>query len=379
MPNGIPVELHDQLDFMDGHRLDFPRIIYYLRDCNIDCRIVHPADAPIGSWYPMVLSWFDFEKDYMSLISPAALTRIKTKEMRLVVTYHEGDHPGRIRDKLDALCSDHGIDPAMTWLISGNTTADCYPNSVYWSELEFMYWRTVNRDTGARYHTNPRSRAYTGLCRVDKLWRKVFMSDLWSHDLHEHGYFSYTQHLLGGEDNYYECALRNSYLAECQSTVDQFIEAGPFFVDNLDTRAHNTYNQNMTDLYNDSYFNIILETMIDVDDSGGQFITEKTFKPIFNNQFFVVVSSADHLRHLRDLGYQTFGRCIDESYDSNTNNQDRFEAVLDLTKSLIRSGQDNLHQLYQNLAPEIQHNAHVFQTGMAHRLQAVVDRINYRP
>ena len=377
MPNGIPVELHDQIDQLGDDRLDFPRIIYYLRDCKIDCQIVNPTEAPTGSWYPIVLSWFDFGRDYMSLISAAALSRIKAKEMLVIFTYHEGDHPGRIRDRLDALCSDHEIDPEMVWLISGNTSADQYSNSVYWPELEFMYWRTVDRTTNAQYHLDSRSRAYTGLCRIDKLWRKIFMSDLWSHGLHRHGYFSYTQHLLGGEDNYYECALRNSYLAECQPRVDQFIAAGPFRVDDLDTRAHNTYNQNMTDLYTDSYFNIVLETMIDVDDSGGQFVTEKTFKPIFNNQFFVVVSSADHLRHLRDLGYQTFGRFIDESYDSVTNNQDRFEAVLGLTKSLIRSGQDNLHRLYQDLAPEIQHNAQVFRAGMAHRLQVVVDRINY--
>jgi hypothetical protein len=116
--------------------------------------------------------------------------------------------------------------------------------------------------------------------------------------------------------------------------------------------------------------------MIDVDDSGGQFITEKTFKPIFNNQFFVAVSSVDHLRHLKELGYKTFGRCIDESYDSIANNQDRFESVLDLTKSLIQSGLENLHQLYIDLSPEIQHNAHVFKTGMAHRLHNVVDRIS---
>jgi len=205
------------------------------------------------------------------------------------------------------------------------------------------------------------------------------MSDLWSHGLNEHGYFSYTQHLLGGEDDYHGCALNNRYLAQCQPRVDQFIAAGPFLVDDLDTRAHNTYNQNMSDLYTDSYFNIVLETMIDVDNSGGQFVTEKTFKPIFNNQFFVAVSSADHLRHLRDLGYQTFGRCIDETYDSITNNQDRFEAVLDLTKSLIGSGQDRLHQLYQDLAPEIHHNAQLFQSGMAHRLRAVVNRINCKP
>ena len=378
MPNGIPMHLHDQIDFMDGHRLDFPRIIYYLRDCKIPNQVVLTKDAPPGAWYPVVLGWFDFDQDYIALISHDALVKIKSKVMKLIVTYHEGDHPGRIRDRLNALCEQHGIDREMTWLISGNSSADQYPNSVYWPELEFMYWRTVDKISGAQFHHIPRSRAYTGLCRIDKLWRKVFMSDLWSHNLHKLGYFSYTQHLLGGEDNYYDCALHNRYLAKCQSRVDQFITAGPFRADDLDARAHNTYDLNMTDLYTDSYFNIVLETMIDVDNSGGQFVTEKTFKPIFNNQFFVAVSSVDHQRHLRDLGYKTFGRCIDESYDSTVNNQDRFEAVLYLTKSLIHLGLDQLHQLYIDLAPEIQHNSHVFQTGMAHRLQTVVDRISYR-
>ena len=132
----------------------------------------------------------------------------------------------------------------------------------------------------------------------------------------------------------------------------------------------------MTALYAESYFNIVLETMIDVDSSNGQFVTEKTFKPIFNNQFFVAVSSVDHQRHLRELGYKTFGRCIDESYDSIVNNQQRFEAVLDVTKSLIHLGLDQLHQLYIDLAPEIQHNSHVFQQGMDHRLRTVVERIS---
>ena len=379
MPNGIPAELHDQINDNDGYRLDYPRIIYYLYDCKIPAQVINTADAPMGSWYPLVVGWFDFSQDYISLISKHAFDRIKKKQMKLIFTYHEGDHPGPIRQRINELCSIHGLDPDLVWVISGNSSADRYTNTVYWPELEFMYWRTVDRNSNAQYHLNPRSRAYTGLCRIDKLWRKVFMSDLWDHGLHKQGYFSYTQHLLGSEDDYHGCALRNSYLADCQSRVDRFILAGPFLVDDLDTRAHNTYNQNMTDLYTDSYFNIVLETMIDVDDSSGQFVTEKTFKPIFNNQFFVAVSSVDHLRHLRDLGYRTFGRCIDESYDSNNNNQDRFEAVLDLTKSLILSGQDNLHRLYQDLAPEIQHNSRVFQTGMAHRLQAVVDLINCKP
>ena len=378
MPNGIPIHLHDQLDYQDGQRLDFPRIIHYLRDCNIPSATVLTSNAPVGAWYPVVIGWFDFSQDYLSLISGQALARLKKKEIKLVFTYHEGDHPGPIRQRLDDLCYQHNIDSELVWLISGNSSADQYHNTVYWPELEFMYWRTVNRKYGAIYHLQPRSRAYISLCRVDKLWRKVFMSDLWSHGLHQRGYFSYNQHLLGSEDDYHGCALNNSYLAGCQSRVNEFVASGPFRVDDLDTVAHNNYHENMTALYAESYFNIVLETMIDVDSSNGQFITEKTFKPIFNNQFFVAVSSIDHQRHLRELGYQTFGRCIDESYDSIADTQQRFEAVLDITKSLIRSGLGNLHQLYIDLAPEIQHNSNVFQLGMAHRLQTIVDRINYK-
>ena len=120
MPNGIPVHQHDYIDQLDNDRLDFPRIIYYLRDCRINYQIVQPDNAPIGSLYTMVLSWFDYSQDYISLISPAALTRVKKKEMLVVFTYHEGDHPGRIRERLDSLCADHDIDPALVV----NSTAD---------------------------------------------------------------------------------------------------------------------------------------------------------------------------------------------------------------------------------------------------------------
>jgi len=376
MPNGIPQSQHHLIELMDGARLDYPRIIYYLRDCGIKPQVVRTIDAPVDAWYPMVLGYFDFSVDYLAAVSEAAYQKLKNKQIKLIFTYHEGDHPGRIRQRINQLCAEHEIDSDLVWLISGNSTADQYHNSIYWPELEFMYWRTVDRSQGSVYHLNPRSRAFTGLCRIDKLWRKVFMSELWGNNLHQRGYFSYTQYLLGGEDDYYGCALQNRYLKNKQSQVDEFIAAGPFFVDQLDTDTHNNYAANMTDLYQDSYFNIVLETMIDIDGSDGQFVTEKTFKPIFNNQFFVAVSSAGHLAHLRDLGYKTFGSAIDEHYDTITHNQERFESVLELTKLLCSKSLDDLHVLYQQLQSEIQHNHQVFCAGMSHRLQSVVNRIN---
>jgi len=379
MPNGIPLEQHHLIEQMDGYRLDYPRIVYYLHQCRIPQQMVATEHAPLGAWYPVVIGFFNFAIDYFSAISPAAYDRIKRKQMLLVFTYHEGDNPQLIRNRLDQLCSQHNIDSGLIWLISGNSAADQVPNCVYWPETEFIYWRTVDLEKGAKYHLRPRSKKFTALCRIDKLWRKVFMSDLWSNNYHEDGYFSYTQYLLGGEDNYLGCALNNKYLADQQSCVDEFIKAGPFFADQLDSEAHNNYAVNMGNLYEDSYFNIVLETMIDVDNSGGVLFSEKTCKPLFNNQFFVVVSSHNHLAHLRDLGYKTFGRVIDESYDSIENNQERFEAVLALTKSLCAKSLSELHEIYHELQPEIAHNYRVFVAGMRHRLQAVVDRINCKP
>jgi hypothetical protein len=239
-----------------------------------------------------------------------------------------------------------------------------------------MYWRTVDLNSGAPFHSNQRDKNFTALCRIDKLWRKVFMSQLWERNLHNNGYFSYNQVELGVEDDYYQCALSNQYLADKQSLVDQFIKAGPFRVDDLSSDHHNQYDINMNRFYENSYFNVVLETMIDVDGSGGVFVTEKTFKPIFNNQFFVEVAAANTLAHLRDLGYQTFSRCIDESYDQITDNQQRFEAVLELTQKLAAMPQSQLHELYIKLQPEICHNSKFFQQGMAHRLQAVANQLS---
>lgn len=375
MPNGIPQSQHHLIEQQDGRRLDYPRLFYYLNQVGIATHTAKPDQAPVGSWYPMVIGWFDFECDYMSLISKEALQRIQKKEMLLIFTYHEGDHPGLIRQRLDDLCRYHNIDPAVTWLISGNSTADHYDHAVYWPELEFMYWRSVDRANYAPFHVAPRSQNYTALCRIDKLWRKVFMSELWHRGLHTRGYFSYNQVDLGNEDDYYGCALSNSYLASMQRQVDRFIAAGPFRVDNLDSTAHNTYNINMTDLYKDSYVNIVLETMIDIDNSGGVFVTEKTFKPIFNNQIFVIVSAANTLAHLRDLGYQTFDSIIDEHYDTIDNNQQRFEAVLELTCNLAQMQQSDLHDIYVKAKPILQHNHETFVSGIGHRLHSIVDRI----
>ena len=91
MPNGIPLNQHHLIESMDGSRLDYPRIIYYLKDCGIKRQVVLTTDAPVDAWYPMVLGYFDFSADYLSAVSEVAYQKLKNKQIKLIFTYHALD------------------------------------------------------------------------------------------------------------------------------------------------------------------------------------------------------------------------------------------------------------------------------------------------
>ena len=374
LPNGVSLERYHEGNFdTESPRLDYPRIFYYLKESNIDCVVKHTPEAGAGAWYPMTVGWFDFTLDYFDLINPLALDM----DMKIVFFYQEGDNPERINQRLTELADKHGYHNIA--FVSGNSVADQYEYTYYWSEVEYMYKRTVDFTKASKTHFKRRSKHFTALCRIDKLWRKAFMSNLWKKGLHEKGYFSYCQDLLGQQDDYFGVPLHNDWLASQQKTMDEFIAAGPFFVDDLSMEQRNDHSIMTNFFYDDSYINIVLESLIDIDSSGGQCFSEKTLKPILNQQPFICVAGHHHLKHLRDLGYETFGGIINEEYDSIEDGQQRFEAVMKLSEDLINLSLEDLHDIYVRSVPILEHNRDKLENGVTHRLHDLVEKINYRP
>lgn len=374
LPNGMSPEQCVNDDFaMDWPRLDYPRIFYYLKESGIDCVVKHTPEATGDAWYPITIGWFDFDLDYFDLINPTALAR----DMKIVFLYHEADNPENINNRLTELAKKHGHDNIA--FISGNSAADQYQYTHYWPELEYMYRRSVDFTKASKTHFKRRSKHFTGLCRIDKLWRKIFMSNLWNKGLHTQGYFSYCQEFLGQQDDWDGVPLLNEWIAKQLPIMAKFIQAGPFFVDDLTTDQRNDYSVLAENFYEDSYFNIVLETFIDVDSSGGQFITEKTLKPILHHQPFIAVAEHNHMKHLRELGYETFSGIFDESYDAIENTQERFEAVMKLSEDLISMPINDLHDIYVKSVPIIEHNRNKLENDITHRLHDLVEKINYRP
>jgi hypothetical protein len=74
-----------------------------------------------------------------------------------------------------------------------------------------------------------------------------------------------------------------------------------------------------------TFVNIVTETLTD---NNIIFITEKTFKPIYVCQPFIIVGNAHTLKKMKDLGYKTFNKWWDESYDNEVELDIRISKII---------------------------------------------------
>jgi hypothetical protein len=99
------------------------------------------------------------------------------------------------------------------------------------------------------------------------------------------------------------------------------------------------------DLYNQCAFEVGSETMT----TEGSWFTEKTLRPIAAKMPLVLMSVPGALKELRNLGFQTFGDYIDESYDNIDNEQDRALKVVNTVKDIVKSGSADFANAVTNI------------------------------
>jgi hypothetical protein len=155
--------------------------------------------------------------------------------------------------------------------------------------------------------------------------------------------------------------------------MDEFLAGSPYTCDTLTPDEHNSHWTLVSEHFEDSYCHLVLETFFDADGSGGAFLTEKTFKPIRHGQPFVIFGTAHSLATLRRLGYKTYDQYIDNSYDTVTDNTERFIKLIDTVRNL--SNQD-LHAWFEQLAEDARYNQELFVGSKYLRLHKLATDLN---
>lgn len=103
----------------------------------------------------------------------------------------------------------------------------------------------------------------------------------------------------------------------------------------------------------DCFVNIVTETLFDTDSI---FLSEKTYKPIYMCEPFIIFGNPHSLKKLKELGYKTFDKWWDESYDEELNVNDRFKKIISILEVISEWDMDKCFSFKEEMQDILIHN-----------------------
>lgn len=327
-------------------------------------------ELPADTYYPICLAFFDFTIDYIGLLPSVVKDRIIRGDLRLLFFYHEGDNPAHIKARLDQLCINHALDPACYVFVSANSSAQKLPRFVTFHDFELWYYQRNIDVPCCAVDDRQRQYDFTILSRLHKSWRFAAMADLYQSGILDHSIWSYCE---TADAQMKDCPIEIDLISQLRWSCSKFAEMVPRFCDDTTDQNKNNHAYTVVEHHQDSYCYVSLETQFDVDQSGGTFITEKTFKPIKHGQLFFVAAGCGSIAALRELGYDVFDDVLDHSYDTEPDHTRRW---LQLKRSIIRAQQQGLRDIYLACRERLINNQRLFTALKQQRLNTLLRKIN---
>ena len=353
-PNTVPMDLYE-----------------HFATHNIDYKLYDSNHYPSQSYYGIGIGFFNFDVDYFALLADEIAAGVRANKIRILFYYDEGDNPVHIKTRLDDLCAKNSMPVNCYQFISANTAADQLERFVYLPCDELLYWHRNMEIPPMPVHSRTRLRDFTVLSRTHKWWRATVMTDLHRSGMLNNSYWSYRTDIALDEpetDNPIEVDA-----LDIRKDIGKFLNNGPYSCDTLTAEQHNDHHMIESEHHYNSYCNIVLETHFDADGSGGAFLTEKTFKAIKHGQPFVIIGCAGSLATLRALGYRTFDYAIDNSYDTITDNTQRWLAV---KSAISKLKSQDLRAWFESVKEDVIYNQQLFCSSKDHRLNTLLERLH---
>lgn len=136
---------------------------------------------------------------------------------------------------------------------------------------------------------------------------------------------------------------------------------------------------NFSNVYDNSYFTVTTESatcysLCDYheDESINDYLrpwyreifaTEKTFRPMLYWHPQLIYTSDGMLDWLKACGFKTFSNYWNEDYDNEPNGQVRKKMIVDEIKQLQNKPIEELHEMYWDMMPILEHNRHLILTN----------------
>lgn len=106
-------------------------------------------------------------------------------------------------------------------------------------------------------------------------------------------------------------------------------------------------------LHQSCFLHLVTETVFDYPHNS---FSEKTWKPIVNLRPFIIVGVPGSLANLHSLGFMTFSKWWDESYDTIQDPLQRMLNIVELTKDICKKSIGDLQEIYVDMKPILKFN-----------------------
>jgi len=105
------------------------------------------------------------------------------------------------------------------------------------------------------------------------------------------------------------------------------------------TLKYNLANDVSHDDFHQTFVSLVTESL---SDSNVLFLSEKIWKPIYMGHPFIVLGNPGTLKYLKKLGFQTYDRWWDETYDDEEDLEKRIDKIIFILKRLSEKNHEDL-------------------------------------
>lgn len=345
-------------DFFDSKNV---RLFDYLDYEGIPFEVLElcSADLPYrqGAYYPIIINDLHDEYELFKNVNPRALQMAQDQQLILVFIY--AGHKNLIFSLADTLIGqlvNHQLNFSNIRIVSEVSPITAAPSYIYFSFAELdAYLEAQDTPYVDAFCEGERQKVFTCNVEKDTAHARLFCASSWYHALIDHSYMNYPEQTLTADVIDSSVYKWNQHWSATNTLIDMFGQQLPL----------NSQAGYKLDYYNNAYWNFSMMPNFDL---AGLSLGREIFLPILNLQPFVIVGPAKSLKLLSSLGYKTFKKQVNESYDNVVDDEERMQSLFRLVYEMSHFTGSELGELNEKLRSTIIHNQKHFLSSKKHKL-----------
>ncbi len=207
--------------------------------------------------------------------------------------------------------------------------------------------------------------SFNNIINGKRCYRLEFLSKLIGQNLHNSGYISITQ---DNTEQKIKKELIDTFSPLTTNTKKSiFYNVIPNisnFVIDKNPRGNLSADDDL-EILTSALFHVVTETVFY---DQKLHLTEKIFKPIVARRPFLLLAAPYNLKYLKSYGFKTFERWIDESYDTEVDNEKRITLVVAELQKLANLSKFDLDKIYLEMQETLDYNFDWFYTGFKQKI-----------